>query len=249
MRTVTFNIRHGVGIDGRLDLARTAETIAALEPDVVGLQEVDRHWAERSGFVDQAGALARRLRMRVAYGATLDLDPPEPGRPRRRYGNAVLARFPILGASNRLLPHTSDVEQRGLLRARVRFDDLAADVYVTHLEPQDAAQRSLQAAAVATFLAINPRPRILLADLNAEPGRPELTALAAVLRDAWAAGVGRGRTYPANAPTRRIDAVFHSPDLVAVSAAVPWTTASDHRPVLAVLTPTPTPRPTPAPAA
>ena len=36
-RIATFNIRHGLGRDGRVDLARTARTIAALQVDAIGL--------------------------------------------------------------------------------------------------------------------------------------------------------------------------------------------------------------------
>jgi endonuclease/exonuclease/phosphatase family metal-dependent hydrolase len=35
-RVATYNIRHGQGRDGRVDLARTAAEIAALRADVVG---------------------------------------------------------------------------------------------------------------------------------------------------------------------------------------------------------------------
>ncbi len=80
MRAMTFNIHHGVGVDGRLDLQRTAETIESQQIDVVGLQEVDRRFADRSEFADQARVLSRMLGMRLAYGAALDLEPASPGR-------------------------------------------------------------------------------------------------------------------------------------------------------------------------
>ena len=34
---MTYNIRHGRGIDGKVDLGRIAEVIAARDPDVVTL--------------------------------------------------------------------------------------------------------------------------------------------------------------------------------------------------------------------
>jgi endonuclease/exonuclease/phosphatase family metal-dependent hydrolase len=231
VRAMTFNIHHGVGVDGGLDLERIAGTIESLGPDVVGLQEVDRRFGERSEFADQARVLSRRLGMRLAYGAALDLDPPGAGEPRRRYGNAVLSRFPIVGRSNLLLPRTAAVEQRAMLRARIALDDGQIDAYTTHLEAHDERQRALQAAAVATAIVSRAGPRILLADLNARPDAAEMTAISAVLGDAWVAGVGRGFTYPANAPTRRIDVVLHSPDFVPNAATVLATTVSDHRPV------------------
>src|SRR5215207_8577477 len=148
MRVVTYNIHFGVGIDGRSDLGRIAQTLEALEPDIVGLQEVDRHFSARSQFEDQPRWLSRRLGMRLAYGPALDLDPPAPRRPRRKFGNAILSRFPIVSRRNLLLPRTADVEQRALLRTRVDLGKRLMDAYVTHLEPRDETQRSLQAGAV-----------------------------------------------------------------------------------------------------
>ena len=61
VRLVTFNIHHGVGDDGRHDLPRLARVLADVHPDVVCLQEVDRHYGERSEFADQALLLSRAL--------------------------------------------------------------------------------------------------------------------------------------------------------------------------------------------
>lgn len=54
-RSVTvasYDIHHGVGVDDRLDLDRIAEQIRTSGADIIGLQEVDRHWSSRSDFVD-----------------------------------------------------------------------------------------------------------------------------------------------------------------------------------------------------
>jgi endonuclease/exonuclease/phosphatase family metal-dependent hydrolase len=228
----TFNIHHGVGMDDQLDLDRIARTIESLHADVVGLQEVDRGFGERSEFADQARVLSRRLEMRLAYGAALDLTPGSPGEPRRKYGNAVLSKHLIIRRSNLRLPRTAAVEQRALLRARIDLGAKQVDVYATHLEAHNEGQRALQAAAVATTIASRAGPCLLLADLNARPEGAEMSAIRAVLDDAWAAGDGRGHTYPALSPTRRIDVVLHSADLVAAGASVVASTASDHRPVV-----------------
>ena len=232
MRAMTFNIHHGVGVDGRLDLQRTAETIESQQIDVVGLQEVDRRFADRSEFADQARALSRMLGMRLAYGAALDLEPASPGEPRRKYGNAILARSPIVRRNNVLLPRTAAVEQRALLRVQIDVGGRRLDVYTTHLEAHDTGQRALQAGAVATSIASQVGPCVLLADLNAGPDSAEMAAITAVLRDAWSVGSGRGSTYPATAPTRRIDVVLHTPDIRPTAASVVAATGSDHRPLV-----------------
>ena len=48
----TYNIRHGRGMDGVVELSRTGNAIARLGADIVALQEVDRH-VERSGHIDE----------------------------------------------------------------------------------------------------------------------------------------------------------------------------------------------------
>ena len=40
---LSYNIHHGEGTDGKLDLARIAAVIKAAKPDLVVLQEVDRN--------------------------------------------------------------------------------------------------------------------------------------------------------------------------------------------------------------
>ena len=84
--------------------------------DVIGLQEVDRHWDVRSNWVDQPAWFAQRLKMHYAYAANLDLPPVNPGEPNRQYGTAILSRYPIKAFNNTLLPKYPAGEHRGLRR-------------------------------------------------------------------------------------------------------------------------------------
>ncbi|MDG4828357.1 endonuclease/exonuclease/phosphatase family protein [Solwaraspora sp. WMMD1047] len=240
-RALTFNIHHGAGADGLVDLDRIARVVRSTGADVVGLQEVDRHWSERSGFADQATELARRLKMHLVYGANLDLDPLTPGAPRRQYGTALLSRYRILDWDNTLLPKVAGHEQRGLLRARIVVGRVPVQVYTTHLQHNDAAERLLQAEAIRELVGGWRGPAVLLGDLNATPETPEMTTLTALLPDAWAAaGTGAGHTYPSDLPTVRIDYVLASPTVRVRTARVhndpAAVAASDHLPVSAVLT-------------
>ena len=56
IRVATYNIKHGRGMDGTLDLERTATTLESLGADIIALQEVDDQ-ARRSGGIDQAEAV------------------------------------------------------------------------------------------------------------------------------------------------------------------------------------------------
>jgi len=114
VRLVTFNIQHGLGPDGRVDNNRLADAVAALDADVVGLQEVDLRQA-RSGGVDQArlcaeamGAVDHRFRPALAgpfrypgvrRRARRTERPDAPG-----YGIALLSRFPVRSWHTVLLP-------------------------------------------------------------------------------------------------------------------------------------------------
>jgi endonuclease/exonuclease/phosphatase family metal-dependent hydrolase len=236
VKVMTFNIHHGQGTDGSLSLERIADVIDGGDAAVVGLQEVDRHWSERSDFVDQASWLARRLRMHVVYGANLDLDPLEPGAPRRQYGTAILSRSRILDSDNRFLPKYEGHEQRGLLRARVKVRGVPVQVYNTHLQHDNAAERLEQAQAIKTLIGTPRESFVLLGDLNATPEQPEIRELTDDMADSWVeAGVGAGHTYDSENPTRRIDYVLTSSKVVTRTAAVVTSDpgASDHLPVLA----------------
>ena len=232
IRVMSFNIHHGVGTDGRLDLRRIADLVRNERADIVGLQEVDRHWSARSDFVDQASWLARELEMHVVYGANLDQDPLAPGEPRRQYGTAILSDAPILEWDNTFLPRFEGHEQRGLLRARVVVRGVPLQVYNTHLQHNDAAERLEQAAAIKSLIGTPKESVVLLGDLNATPDAPEIETLVDDLVDAWEeAGVGDGYTIPSDDPNRRIDYVLTSQDVVARFATVVTSDASDHLPV------------------
>jgi endonuclease/exonuclease/phosphatase family metal-dependent hydrolase len=236
LKVLTYNIHHGRGLDRVLDLERIAAIIDESGADVVGLQEVDKHWSARSDWADQPAWFAQRLGTDVAYAANLDLPPLNPGELRRQYGTAILSRFPIKDFHNTLLPTYRGHEQRGLLEATidVRGNDLRfAD---THLTSYNKAERLDQAKRVVNLLGASELPTVLVGDFNARPGALEITTLTAHWRDTWTeVGDGRGYTIKANKPTARIDYVLHSGGVLARSAEVITTYGSDHLPVFAEL--------------
>ena len=58
LNVLTYNIRHGAGMDGKIDLERIAAVIRKAKPDIVALQEIDKN-CKRSGSVDIAAELGR----------------------------------------------------------------------------------------------------------------------------------------------------------------------------------------------
>ncbi|MFH8217792.1 endonuclease/exonuclease/phosphatase family protein [Streptomyces sp. NPDC018057] len=240
LRVATYNIHAGAGEDGVLDLDRTARAIGALHADVIGLQEVDVRWGERSAYTDEARELARRLRMRVFFAPIYDL-PADPGHTaRRRFGVAVLSRLPLVSAENhditRLSTQTPDPVPEpapGFAEVAVRARGVLVHVYTTHLDYRaDPSVRRAQVDDTLAVLAADTSPKVLVGDFNAEPGAPELARLWGPLADAAPQG---GKTYPAGAPDRRIDVVAVSPEVAVAGVREAVTTASDHRPVVADL--------------
>jgi endonuclease/exonuclease/phosphatase family metal-dependent hydrolase len=244
LRVMNYNVHTGIGTDGTLDLARTAAVIRDSRADVVGLEEVDVHWDARSDFRDQATDLARLLHMRVFFAPIYDLPPPTEGAPRRQYGVAVLSRYPILRTENHWITRLSTQDPNpvpepmpGFAEAVVLVRGVPVHVYVTHLDYRpDPAVRATEVAETLEILGDDPRGarQILLGDFNAEPAAPELAPLWTDLTDAWTSAAP-GHTYPADAPTKRIDYVTTSTGVRARNAAVVDTLASDHRPVVADL--------------
>jgi endonuclease/exonuclease/phosphatase family metal-dependent hydrolase len=99
MRLLTYNIHKGIGgSDRRYRIERIVDVIAAEEPDLVCLQEVDRN-VRRSRFHDQPQLLAERLGA-AAHLYQFNCPHQEGG-----YGNLVLARWPFRSHSLVSLRH------------------------------------------------------------------------------------------------------------------------------------------------
>ena len=246
LTVMTYNIHTGIGVDGRLDLARVAADITASGADVVGLQEVDVHWMARSEWRDQAAELADAVGMDVYFAPIYDLDPAESGKPRRQYGVAVLSRHPIVAAENHSItrlstqvPNATPEPAPGFPEVELNVRGERVHVYDTHLDYRaDPAVRRAQVADMLRVMAEDRgAARVLLGDFNATPDAPELAPLWTELVDAWALTnpSSPGTTYPAAAPTKRIDYVAAGYPARVRETRVVTTGASDHLPVVAEL--------------
>lgn len=236
VRVLTYNIRHGQGMDGVYDLERIAGIIRSARPDVVALQEVDRGTA-RSGETDQVERLAGMLGMYGEFGKAIDFQGGE-------YGVAVLSRWPLHYADNRALPSSPPYyEPRTALTVFTRAGAAGPLIQITatHLDDaRDSPDRWDQAASLNDLLVSDDgRPSILAGDFNAR-GEVELLAL---IERYWANVAAADPPLPQGAaPSRRglrSDFVFFRPrdrwrvvDWQVIDAPPE---ASDHRPVLAVL--------------
>ncbi|MFD7863434.1 endonuclease/exonuclease/phosphatase family protein [Streptomyces sp. NPDC057682] len=246
LRVATYNIHAGAGMDNVFDLDRQVAALRALDADVIGLQEVDVHWGDRSQNRDLAAELAERLGMHVSFAPIYSFDPVAEGGPRREFGVAVLSRYRIVSAENHDLTRLSTQDPNpvpapapGFGEVVLRVRGLPVHVYATHLDYRgDPSVRTAQVADTRRIMAEDragargPVRQILLGDFNAAPAAPELAPLWQELTDVEPGAP----TFPAQNPVQRIDYVAVSTDTVrARDAAVPETLASDHRPVVADL--------------
>lgn len=102
MKVISYNIQYGKGMDGRFDLVRTCNRVRGA--DIICLQEVDQFW-RRSGDVDQVAEISGLLpTCYYVFGSSFDVDASAAAahgavvNRRRRHGNMILSRWPILAS-------------------------------------------------------------------------------------------------------------------------------------------------------
>lgn len=172
LRIVTFNIRHGAPQDSYRGLPdQLAEACAALNADVLGLQEVDVG-IPRSQFADLARVAADACGMTYYFGKARKHNY------RGQYGNALLVRGEISDVE--VVPlkgdHRHNVaigplvlkpfrEPRNVIVATATVGGRSFSVSTGHLAVEAAAKHA-QLTTAAARLVSRPSPRILLGDFN-----------------------------------------------------------------------------------
>lgn len=255
---VTINIWNRSGPwDVRFEMLRAG--LAALRPDVVGMQEV-----MSDGTRSLATELAEGLGYDVAYGEAKPLGGGI------SFGNAALSRWPVATTGVVPLPGAGTDEQRSLLLTEITTPAGPLPFLVTHLAwrmhhgfVREAQVQAIAAAVEAREPMREDRlPLVLVGDFNARPEATEIRFLTGLqslggtsihLQDAHdVAGEGPGFTFdrrnpfaaPMNEPPRRIDYVFlRGPDewhrgrvwtsRVVLDEVADGVAASDHFGVLA----------------
>jgi len=225
VRVMNYNIHSAYNVAGSQDLEAIASVIENAGVEIIGLQEISRTRL-MDGSPDMPTWLARRLGMEMVFAGT-----EEP-----IWGNAILSRYPILESGYQPLPREGSLIGRGFLWARIDVGEEAPLlVVVTHLHHivADGHVRLVQVPEILAFLE-GKEQAVLLGDFNAKPDSPEIGLIyEAGLVDAWLeAGEGPGYTDASNNPVKRIDYLWHSPDLIVKEIDVIQTTASDHMPVV-----------------
>lgn len=127
LKIITFNIAHGKGMDGTVDVARQAEVLKEYKPDIVFLQETDMY-TKRAGEVNQIREYSKQLGL--PYSSMESNITIEEG----YYGDGIISRFPITFSTNYLMPLTDiNHEQRGILCNRISFGTTKINLFSVHL--------------------------------------------------------------------------------------------------------------------
>ncbi|MDA2929646.1 endonuclease/exonuclease/phosphatase family protein [Acidobacteria bacterium AH-259-O06] len=238
IRLLAYNIKHGLGMDNRVDLERTAGVINRLEPDLVALQELDKG-ARRTAGVDQAAKLGELTGMHHAFGKFMDYQGGE-------YGMGLLSKYPIEELKNHSLPTPGEspgsreyqgTEPRTALAAKVRIGDSKQEIIFVSIHLyQTAEQKFAQAQKLVEIYRDETKPVILAGDFNSTPDSPVMN----LLRQHWyASDKGEDHfTFSSTNPRREIDFIIYRPRdrfEVLESRVIDEPEASDHRPVLLVV--------------
>lgn len=236
----SYNIYHGenkwIQIETGekiIDLKETAKTIASLDVDLCGLNEVRNQWGEE-GFCNQAEVIARELGWHYYFAKAINI-------PGGEYGNALVSKHPIKRAWSVPVETTAEerdpalrYENRILLIAEIELENKLLTVMVCHfgLRPQE---KTKAVAVVTREMAKVTTPAVFMGDLNIRPDTEEYRALAKVMIDTLPDPEEKHPTFSHQNPCRKIDYVFTNSLCKTVDAKVYDAGISDHRPIGAII--------------
>jgi len=234
LSVMTLNVRHGRGPrrgsrpwQGEAFRRTTAEVAGVLrsrDPDVVALQEADRH----SLFTGRFNHLARIAEAggfdRTAHGTHFSLRYRSFG---MYYGTSILSKLPLREVRSRRF-RARPLDTKGFVVAAVPVNGREIDVASVHLDFLRPFHRP-QVEMLADELAERGRPLILMGDLNTTGRRDD--AVKVLMRELLLEGPEDPAalpTYPAHRPSRKLDWILISPELELVSYEVVPDVVSDH---------------------
>jgi endonuclease/exonuclease/phosphatase family metal-dependent hydrolase len=225
LRVVSYNVRSLRDDDGAL-----VDVVTQLAPDVLCVQEAPRFLRWRHKLAD----LAERTGLLVACGG------------RTTGGPALLTslRVEVVRTHEWRFAKAPGRFQRGAAVAEARVGGRPFVAVSTHYSLDAVERRRHTDELLGRLNRLDAGPVVLAGDLNETDDAPAWRALVDKrFRDAWAvAPRGGAPTFPAAAPTRRIDAVLVDPAFEVHGCGVPeqldktlLARATDHLPVVADL--------------
>ena len=230
MRFLLYNMRYGTGPrmhnhlrSSRKNLTKITSFLQDLEPDLIGLIEVD-HGSYRTGWKNQAEQMAESLghyhSHSIKYGqSSFWRHVPVV----RKQGNAFLAR-------DRIRNETFHFFKHGMKRLVIELELEHMVVYLVHLA-LGGKVRHHQLNALYELVKQTERPCVVAGDFNMLWGDKEIDLFLAAT-GLQNANVDNLPTYPSNNPRRHLDFVLHSKGITVKDFHIPQIPFSDHLPVL-----------------
>lgn len=145
LKTITFNMCHGEGNDGIIDVERQAKYIKKLKPDILFLQEIDMY-TQRVYCENQIYTFSKNVELPYrTMGINIKYK-------NGYYGDGILSRFPIEYSTNYLMPLLNPKnEQRGILCNKISFGTTKLNLFSVHL-PTNYAERKLAIEELISIL-------------------------------------------------------------------------------------------------
>lgn len=229
LRVLCYNIHHAnpPAKEGLIDIDAIARVINEAKPDLVALQEVDKH-TKRSGNIDEAKVIAEKTGLKYHFFKAIDHDGGE-------YGLAILSRFDIKDQDLTPLPQQVKAEERILACITVTVEKQEIVFANTHLDATRAPEnRVVQMQEILKRFEQEKRPVILCGDLNSVAASEPINLLDTRFKRTCLTGCAG--TVPQDTPRRTIDyiATSHLTWPLLSYDVIAETYASDHRPVIAV---------------
>lgn len=195
-RIMSYNVRMGCGHDDPFKLAKgslghlpeVAEVIKRFDPDVCGIQEIDKG-SERAGGVDQTAALAKLCGME---GSWVEKKP--------QYGVAMLFRERPFRVSKILMP--GSIHTRALMMAEFP-DYIFANTHFPLSET--TCENAARIVCAVLEKEAKGRPVFLVGDMNSKPGSPAMRILDECFETLSDRSVP---TWSAKSPDRTIDYIM-----------------------------------------
>ncbi|GAB4391004.1 endonuclease/exonuclease/phosphatase family protein [Albidovulum sp.] len=224
LRLASYNVHKCVGLDRRRKPGRIARVLAALEADILVLQEVDLRLPPRPA------ALAREFAER-ASGLTALPFPLDGGPSFGWHGQTILVHPDIAVSRIRRLV-LPGLEPRGALMAECRTGGGPLRVVAVHLGLIGRFRRMQLAAIGAAIGHREPMPTVVIGDFNEWSHRGGVEPLGPGFRLH-----APGPSFPAARPLGALDRIAVGPGIhlvdCGIHAAAPARIASDHLPIWA----------------
>jgi len=238
MRFLLYNIRYAAGIGKEIhfpfpysgylkksskNLLKIAAYIKSVNPDVVGLVEVDSG-SFRAGNRNQAEFIAEKLGCYHVYQS--------------KYGkNSLLNSIPLLNRQGNAFLTNQKIEtetfhyfNKGVKRLIIELELEECTIFLVHLSLK-FRHRQHQLVDLFTIVKDAKKPVILAGDFNSFWGNTELDLFLAAT-NLINANTDNMPSHPSRAPRRSLDFILHSPEIKITNFEIPQVKYSDHVPLI-----------------